>query len=128
MPFIRRALRAYRRDFLLGLLCLVGTNGLTLVTPWLLKHGIEGLQEKQSLAVVGRYAAAIAGAALLLAILRTWSRLYVLGAARRIVADLRARLFAHLQTLPASFYARHRTGETMSRALNELPLGPPLFG
>jgi len=128
MPFIRRALRAYRRDFLLGFLCLLGTNGLTLVTPWLLKHGIEGLQEKQSLAVVGRYAAAIAGAAILLAILRTWSRLYVLGAARRIVADLRLRLFAHLQTLPASFYARHRTGEIMSRAVNDLLLVRSLFG
>ena len=46
------------------------------------------------------------------------SRLYILGASRRIVADLRERLFAHLETLPASFYARRRTGEIMSRAVN----------
>jgi ATP-binding cassette subfamily B multidrug efflux pump len=128
MGFLRRALLDYRRDFLLGLACLAVTNGLTLAVPWLLKHAIEALQEKQALAVVGRYAAAIAGVALLLAIARTWSRLYVLGAARRIVADLRARLFTHLQTLPASFYARHRTGEIMSRAVNDLLLVRSLFG
>jgi ATP-binding cassette subfamily B protein len=128
MSFFRRALQAYRREFLLGLLCLVATNGLTLATPWLLKHGIEALQAHSPLAVVGRYALAIAGVALLLAVVRTWSRLHVLGAARHIVADLRARLFAHLQSLPSSFYARHRTGEIMSRAVNDLLLIRSLFG
>jgi len=128
MRFIRRALLAYRRDFLIGLLFLAVTNGLTLVIPWLLKHAIEGLQEQRPIEVVGRYAGAIALVALLLAIVRTWSRLSVLGASRRIVADLRARLFAHLQTLPASFYARHRTGEIMSRAVNDLLLVRSLFG
>jgi ATP-binding cassette subfamily B multidrug efflux pump len=128
MRFLRRALDAYRREFLLGFVCLVITNGLTLVIPWLLKHGIEALQRDQSLRLVGRYATGIAAVAVLLAIVRTWSRWYVLGGSRRIVADLRARLFSHLQTLPASFYARHRTGEIMSRAVNDLLLVRSLLG
>ncbi|HET8945657.1 MAG TPA: ABC transporter ATP-binding protein [Candidatus Polarisedimenticolia bacterium] len=128
MRFLRRALDAYRRDFLLGFVCLVITNGLTLVIPWLLKHGIEALQRHQSIRLVGRCAAGIAVVAVLLALVRTWSRWYVLGGSRRIVADLRARLFAHLQTLPASFYARHRTGEIMSRAVNDLLLVRSLLG
>jgi ATP-binding cassette subfamily B multidrug efflux pump len=128
MRFIRDALLAYRRPFLLGLAWLVATNGLTLVIPWLLKHGIEGLQEGRPVSIVGRYAAAIGVVALLLAVVRTRSRWYVLGASRRIVADLRARLFAHLQGLPQSFYARHRTGEIMSRAVNDLLLVRSLFG
>jgi len=128
MRFLRRALDAYRRDFLLGFVCLAITNGLTLVIPWLLKHGIEALQQHRSLGLVGRYAAGIAVVAVLLALVRTWSRWYVLGGSRRIVADLRARLFAHLQTLPASFYARHRTGEIMSRAVNDLLLVRSLLG
>ncbi|HYV18285.1 MAG TPA: ABC transporter ATP-binding protein [Verrucomicrobiae bacterium] len=128
MRFLRRALDAYRRDFLLGFVFLVITNGLTLVIPWLLKHGIEALQQHQSLRLVGRYAAGIGVVAVLLAFVRTWSRWYVLGGSRRVVADLRARLFAHLQTLPASFYARHRTGEIMSRAVNDLLLVRSLSG
>jgi ATP-binding cassette subfamily B protein len=33
----------------------------------------------------------------------------------RVVADLRAKVFAHLATLDAAFFERHRSGEIMSR-------------
>ena len=39
---------------------------------------------------------------------------------RHLEFELRAELFAHLQTLPAEWYQRHRTGETMSIATNDL--------
>ena len=38
----------------------------------------------------------------------------------RMEADLRRRLFAHLQTLPFSFYDRTRTGKLMSRVISDL--------
>ena len=44
------------------------------------------------------------------------------------MAEVRSTLFAHLQTLPASFYARRRTGEIMSRVVNDLMLIRSLFG
>jgi ATP-binding cassette subfamily B protein len=112
------------------MVCLVATNALTLLVPWLLKHGIEALTSGAGAgrAGAGPWAAGIAIAALLLAPLRTWSRLFILGASRKIVADLRARVFGHLQTLPVSFYARRRTGEIMSRAVNDLLLVRSLFG
>jgi len=129
MPLIWRYLRARRREFTLGFGLLVVTNGLTLVVPWLLKQAIEALRPDgagpRHAAVL---AVAIAGVAAVLAVARTASRLQVLGASRRIVADLRDRLFTHLQALPASFYARRRTGEIMSRAVNDLMLVRSLFG
>lgn len=128
MRLIVRYLRAYRRSFVLGFLCLVATNGLTLLIPWLLKEAIEALRGAAGARRVGLYAAAIAVVGLLLAVVRTWSRWHVLGASRRVVADVRERLFAHLQTLPASFYARHRTGDLMSRSVNDLLLIRSLFG
>ena len=39
---------------------------------------------------------------------------------QRIVADFRHRLFAHLQTLAVSFFARRRTGELLSRLMNDV--------
>jgi ATP-binding cassette subfamily B protein len=128
---ILRYLRAYRRPFLLGLVCLVATNGLTLLIPWLLKEAVDAIETLNGVAAarrVSRYAGLVVLVALLLAVVRTWSRLYILGASRRVVADVRERLFAHLQTLPASFYARHRTGDLMSRAVNDLLLLRSLFG
>jgi subfamily B ATP-binding cassette protein MsbA len=40
--------------------------------------------------------------------------------AQHIVADFRAHLFAHLQTLSVSFFARRRTGELLSRLMNDV--------
>ncbi len=128
MSLTRRSLQAYRGDFARGFACLLATNGLTLLVPWLLKRAIETLHDGGAQRMVALYAAAISVVALLLAAIRTWSRLYILGASRKIVADIRSELFAHLQTLPASFYARHRIGEIMSRAVNDLLLIRSLFG
>jgi subfamily B ATP-binding cassette protein MsbA len=39
---------------------------------------------------------------------------------QHIVADFRRHLFAHLQTLSVSFFARRRTGELLSRLMNDV--------
>src|SRR5208337_3062104 len=64
--------------------------------------------------------------------LRYWSRTLVFNAAREIEYELRNDLFAHLQRLPQSFYFRWRTGDLMSRCVNDLGsvrmlLGPGLL-
>jgi ATP-binding cassette, subfamily B, multidrug efflux pump len=128
VSLILRYLRLYRRDFLLGVLCLVATNSLTLVIPWQIKQAIDALGRGAPLRRIALYAGVISAVALFLAAIRILSRLYVLGASRRIVYDIRNDLFTHLQTLPASFYSRRRTGEIMSRAVNDLMLIRSLFG
>ncbi|NKE69933.1 ABC transporter ATP-binding protein [Nitrospiraceae bacterium HYJII51-Mn-bac16s-1-B09] len=46
---------------------------------------------------------------------------YLLGAVgQRVLAELRASLFSHLQTLSLSFFTRRRTGELLSRLTNDL--------
>jgi len=40
--------------------------------------------------------------------------------AQRIVADFRRHLFGHLQTLDVSYFARRRTGELLSRLMNDV--------
>ena len=39
--------------------------------------------------------------------------------AQRLVAELRAELFTHLQSLSMSYHQRHRTGDLMSRVTND---------
>ncbi|HJT21451.1 MAG TPA: ABC transporter ATP-binding protein, partial [Nitrospira sp.] len=39
---------------------------------------------------------------------------------QRIMADFRTHVFAHLQTLSVSFFARRRTGELLSRLMNDV--------
>jgi ATP-binding cassette, subfamily B, multidrug efflux pump len=129
MRLIRLYLGLRRREFATGFALLVVTNLLTIVVPWLLKQAIEALRpEGAGPRRAAALALAIAGAAIVLAVARTASRLQILGASRHVVADLRERLFEKLQSLPASFYARRRTGEIMSRVVNDLMLVRSLFG
>ncbi len=128
MSLLRRHLRPYRRDILLGFGCLLITNALALTVPWLLKRVTDALRQGTTMRTVAGLAGAIATISLLLAAIRTASRLLILGASRRVVYDIRNELFAHLQSLPASFYATRRTGEIMSRAVNDLQLIRSLCG
>jgi ATP-binding cassette subfamily B multidrug efflux pump len=71
-------------------------------------------------AEVARAAAALVGAAILLAGFRFVSRLSLFRTGREIEYRIRDDLFAHLQRLPQSFFARSRTGDLMSRAVNDI--------
>jgi len=65
-------------------------------------------------------------------VLRYFSRALVFNAAREVEYEIRNDLFAHLQRLPQSFYFDWRTGDLMSRCVNDLSavrlmLGPGLL-
>ena len=54
------------------------------------------------------------------AVVRYFSRTLVFNAAREVEYEIRNDLFEHLQRLPQSFYFRWRTGDLMSRCVNDL--------
>ncbi len=120
--------RPYRGRFAGGLALLMATNALALAIPWLLKLAVDRIEAGADLAVVGRYALAIVTIALAQAVVRTASRLAILGASRRIVYDVRDRFFRQLERMSATFYDRHRTGDLMSRGVNDLQLLRSLYG
>ncbi len=65
-------------------------------------------------------------------VFRYYSRTMVFNAAREVEYEMRNDLFAHLQRLPQSFYFKWRTGDLMSRCVNDLNsirmlLGPGLL-
>lgn len=75
---------------------------------------------------------ALLGVAIVRSGLRFASRLLVFNAAREVEYEMRNDLFAHLQRLPQSFYFDWRTGDLMSRCVNDLNavrlmLGPGLL-
>lgn len=120
--------RPYRGVYALGALLLLATNGLALSIPWLLREAINAMEDEAPLATIAGYAGAMAGVALVAAIVRTGSRLCVLGNSRRIVHDVRRHFYQQLQRLDAGFYDTHRTGDLMSRGINDLRLLRSFFG
>ena len=107
---------------------LVGTNGLSLWIPSLLRDAIRAMERNTDLRVIGRFAVLMIAVALVQAVVRTASRQVILGASRRITYDVRNIFFAHLQRLGPSFYDTHHTGDIMSRGVNDVRLIQSLYG
>jgi ABC-type multidrug transport system fused ATPase/permease subunit len=120
--------RRYVRTHLLGLLLLLLTNGLALSIPWLLRGSIHALERGAELRTVGWYAAGMIAVALGQAVARTGSRLTILGTSRRIASDIREVFFRQLERLDADYYDTHRTGDIMSRGVNDIQLIQSFFG
>ncbi len=115
----------------LGCVCLVGTNAFSLAIPWLLKQSIDALRTLPATVahgIVVRDAIAIIAFAVLQAVIRTWSRIFIFDAGRNVEYRLRHDLFAHLTRLDPAFYRRHPTGDLMSRLTNDLGAVRMLFG
>jgi ATP-binding cassette, subfamily B, multidrug efflux pump len=110
----------YRRRYLIGGLCLFGTATLVMWIPWWIREAVRILEQGGALSDVTFYAAVIGLAALAQGIIRTYSRALIFNAGRNVEYDLRNDLFAHLQKLPLSFYHARRTGDLMSRVINDI--------
>src|ERR1044071_2769761 len=122
----------YWRRYLLGALCLLGTATLVMWIPWWIREAIKIIENGGSIGDVTWYAVVIALAALAQGVVRTCSRALIFNAGRDVEYDLRNDLFAHLEKLPLSFYHRQRTGDLMSRVINDISavrvmLGPGIL-
>ncbi len=144
LPYYRR----YRWRYVVGAVALIGAVILRISVPWLLGSTVDrlraGATTESGEAVNGAGEAllaaddlprlalygglAILGVALAGAVMRTISRLQVLGSSRRAVHDMRLALMSHLLTLAPSFYARRATGDLMSRAVNDMQFVQSLLG
>ena len=116
LPYVLR----YRRQFLLGLVCVVLSSTFQLLAPWVLKFAIDDLSRAVTRQKLATYAALILGVACVRAVFLFLMRRIIIGASRDIEYDLRNAFFARLQQMPLGYYQARRTGDLMSRATNDL--------
>jgi len=110
-----------RVRILIGLLSLIVVDVVQLVIPRVIKWAVDDLTAMR--AESGQmllYAVYICVMAALVGGFRYVWRLCLLGASRRVEQGLRDRLFSHLQTLPAAYFDRTRTGDLMAHATNDI--------
>ena len=116
VPYVLR----FRRQFAVGLLCLVVTTALSLAGPWVLRFAIDDLTAHVTRGKLGLYAGLLLGLALGGGVFRFLARRIIIGASREFEYDLRNAFFARVQRLPPAYFHAHRTGDLMSRATNDL--------
>ena len=118
----------YWRRYLLGAICLFGTATLVMWIPWWIRAAVRIIERGGAVRDVTFYALIIIAAAVAQGIVRTFSRALIFNAGRDIEYDLRSDLFAHLQKLPIAFYHSRRTGDLMSRVINDISAVRMLLG
>ena len=96
--------------------------------PWLIKDGIDTALHPDGGRSLLRYPLLILGAAAVQGFFRYCWRINIHGFSRRCEADLRDRVFSHLQTLPLSYFQRTKTGDLMSRLTNDIQAVRELMG
>ena len=116
LPFLLK----YRRQFTLGLVCVVITTTIQLLSPWVLKFAIDDLTAGVTRRKLGFYSGVLLGIACVGAVFRYLMRQILIGASRDIEYDLRNAFFERLQQMPLAYYQARRTGDLMSRATNDL--------
>lgn len=133
---VLRRLGAYmlreRGLYTLGVATTLGYTACFVAVPILVGWSVQAVQDQLGAAEIARRTGWLAGVTVVRSLLRFVSRTEVFNAAREIEYALRNDLFEHLQRLPQSFFGRWRTGDLMSRCVNDLTavrllLGPGLL-
>ena len=120
-------IRPYKHLFWLSVLCLPVSSALMLVQPYILKLAIDrhvATGDPRGLAAMGgMYAAAIVGECVFF-----YCQYYLtMLVAQRSLADLRVRVFAHVQRLPMSYYDRNPIGRLVTRLTSDVDVLNEMF-
>jgi ATP-binding cassette subfamily B protein len=91
-----------------------------LAAPQVLGRAIDDLTRGVTVTKLAGWGAVLLGIGLCAGIFRFLMRRILTGVSRDIEYDMRNEFFAHLETLPASYFQANRTGDLMSRATNDL--------
>ena len=123
-----RYLGRYRGRLALGAASLIVADLLVLANPWILKTAIDALSRGITKRELVTYAALLVVLTAVGGVFRFLMRRIMIGVSRRIEVDMRGDFFRHLQSLSPAFYHRHRTGQLMALATNDLNAVRTLVG
>lgn len=112
--------RPYRRRMILAIIALVVGTLLGLVMPLVVRGVVDvGLVER-NLALLNRFTALLTLVFLTQAFFSFVNRYNTAFIGERVVADLREQLYSHLLKLSLRFFSDRRTGELVSRVINDV--------
>jgi len=124
LPYVKK----YRWGYVGGVVCIFLTNGIQVLGPKVLGTASDALLGGINRRMLLLYAGLLLGIAVAKGIFQFLTRWVMIGISRDIEFDLRNDLFARLESLSYSYYQRHRTGDIMARATNDLSAVRNLLG
>ncbi|MGE5183912.1 MAG: ABC transporter ATP-binding protein [Acidobacteriota bacterium] len=120
-------LKPYRGALAAGVAMLLVTNVCFLGIPEFQARAVQALKDGHNSAVPTDVLLLI-GFAIVTALTRIASRVWIFNAARAAEYDLRSELFGHVMTLSPGYYRDHPTGDVMSRLTNDVQTVRAMWG
>src|SRR5438477_9991413 len=111
MSPVRRLLgyaRRYRRDFLLGLACVVIATAISLASPLVLRYAVDDLTGGVTRTKLFAYGVLLLAIGVVGGVFRFLMLRIPIAASCPIVYDLRNAFFGHLEALPLTSFQRDR--------------------
>jgi ABC-type multidrug transport system fused ATPase/permease subunit len=115
-----RYLKPYQRRMIIAFALMLVSSVLTLVAPYLVKVAIDQPIAQGDLASLDHIALLMLVTFVSLYITALGQRYLLSWVGQRVLADLRAELFHHLQMLSLSYHDTHIVGVTISRVINDV--------
>ncbi len=121
LRLIYARLFSHRKALFLGILALIGVDGLQLVVPKVFQRVIDALASGNvDSDLIWQMGAVIMAVTLGMAVCRFFWRWFIVGTSHRIDRDLRSEFYDHLQKLPAEFFDGIKVGDVMAHATNDI--------
>jgi ATP-binding cassette subfamily B protein len=126
------AAKPYRGQLAFGLTAAAVTSALEVVSPMILKSGVDLLRSGRPVGWLYGFAGLLVLVAAVGGVFRFYMRKVVISVSRLVESDLRENFFRHLLALSPSFFDRNHTGDLMARATDDvervrLTAGPGLL-
>ena len=115
-----RYLRPHTLRMAAAFACMIGTTGLSLLAPLLIKIAIDGPIASGDVLGLMAVTAALGAAFVGIYALSALQRYLLSWVGQRVLATLRAELHRHLQRLSVSYHDRHIVGVTISHVIGDV--------
>ena len=113
-------LRPYALRMMGAFAAMLAASALTLAAPFLVKVAIDGPIAQGDVEGLNRIALVMLLAFVGLYLASMAQRYLLSWVGQKVLADLRAALFQHLQQLPLAYHDRHVVGVTISRVISDV--------
>jgi len=109
------------RRYTVAIVMLLGTDVLEMLVPWITGQLIDQVVANTlSRELLLRYVVALISIAIVVYVMRYLWRVFLFYSSFQLAETMRQRLYTHMTRMAPWFFSRHRTGDLMARATNDI--------
>lgn len=112
--------RPYFPRFMAAICCMILASVFTIIPPWLLKNVVDDVLIEKKMVVLNFLCIGVIILFIGKAVANYGQQYFMNWVGQRVVMDLRAQLYEHMQKLSLKYIHSRRVGELMSRITNDV--------